>query len=185
MLGGRCLFQSWQTVGQRSTWVGGEVIGHLQSAGREHLLGAGGQVVQAGPDVLTVVVALLLIKGGLHAQALESGLELQQLCFPPLPTLALVADVLGVGDQGRGESTLPGRRASRPDSGPRTTYCEDLQDKQEEEDFKAVFSRRRTTSRIPPQTLKGCFRASLLLRSNSSKACFLVKERSKNTPFPD
>ena len=89
------------------------------------------------------------------------------------------------GDQRRGESVLPGRRASRPGSGPRTTYGEDLQDKQEEEDFKAVFSRRRTTSRIPPQTLKGCFRASLLLRSNSSKACFLVKEHFKNTTFPD
>ena len=116
----------------------GEVTGHLQSAGREHLLGAGGQVVQAGPDVLTIVIALLLIKGGLGAEALERGLELQQLCFPPLPALALVADVLGWGDQGRGESTLPGRRASGPDSGPRTAYCEDLQDKPEEEDFKAV-----------------------------------------------
>lgn len=75
----------------------GQVTGHLQSAGREHILGAGGQVVQAGPDVLTVVVALLLIKGGLGAQALECGLELQQLCFPPLPALALVADILEVG----------------------------------------------------------------------------------------
>ena len=80
----------------------GEVTGHLQTAGREHLLGAGGQVVQAGPDVLTVVVALLLIKGGLGAQALELGLELQQLCFPPLLALALVADVLGVGGPRQG-----------------------------------------------------------------------------------
>lgn len=89
-------------MGQRSTWAAGEVTGKLQSVGREHLLGAGGQVVQAGPDVLAVVVALLLIKGGLSAQGLERGLELHQLCLPPLPVPALVADVLGLGAPGEG-----------------------------------------------------------------------------------
>ena len=71
----------------------GQVTGHLQSAGREHILGAGGQVVQAGPDVLTVVVALLLIKGGLGARALECGLELQQLCLSQEVLLALIQEV--------------------------------------------------------------------------------------------
>lgn len=65
-------------------------------------------MVQAGSDVLAVVVALLLVKGGLSAQALECGLELHQLCFPPLPVPALVADVLGLGGQGTGELTLTG-----------------------------------------------------------------------------
>lgn len=78
----------------------GRVRGH--TGRRQHLLGARGQVAQAGPDVLAVVVTLLLVEGGLSSQALERGLELHQLCLPPLPVSALVTDVLGLGNQGRG-----------------------------------------------------------------------------------
>lgn len=60
-------------------------------------------MAQAGPDVLAVVVVLLLVEGHLGVQALECGPQLAQLCLPPLPLPTLVADVLGSGDQGRGE----------------------------------------------------------------------------------
>lgn len=115
-------------------------------------------MAQAGPDVLAVVVTLLLIESGLSTQALECGLELHQLCLPPLPVPALVTDVLGLGNQGRGELAISGRRTSGPDPGPRTTHCEDLQEKQEEGDFKAVFVRRSTISRMPSQPTKDIFR---------------------------
>jgi hypothetical protein len=62
--------------------------------GKQHLLGSGAQVVQAGPDVLAVVVSLFLIECGLSTQALECGLQLHQLCLPPLTVPALVSDVL-------------------------------------------------------------------------------------------
>lgn len=90
--------------GARSTQAGGGVTGNPRSAGRGHLPGVGGQVVQAGLDVLAVVVALLLIEGGLGAQALERGLELHQLRLPPLPVPALVADILGFGEPREGVS---------------------------------------------------------------------------------
>lgn len=60
-------------------------------------------MAQAGPDVLAIVVVLLLVEGRLGVQALERGLQLAQLCLPPLPLPALVEDVLGSGDQGKGE----------------------------------------------------------------------------------
>lgn len=75
------------------------VRGHRQPRPRWCLRAAGGQLVQAGPDVLAVVVALLLVEGGLGVQALECDLQLPQLCLPPLPVPALVADVLGLGDR--------------------------------------------------------------------------------------
>lgn len=59
-------------------------------------------MAQAGPDILAVVVALLLIEGGLSAQALEGSLKLHQLCLPPLPVPVLVADVLGLGEPREG-----------------------------------------------------------------------------------
>lgn len=78
----------------------GRVSGH--TGRRQHLLGPGAQVVQAGPEVLAVVVALLLVEAGLSVQASECGPQLHQLRRPPLPVPALVTDVLGLGDQGRG-----------------------------------------------------------------------------------
>ena len=53
--------------------------------------------------------------------------------------------------------TLPGRRASGSDSGPRTTHCKDLQEEQEEEDSKVVLPRRRAISRTLSQTPEGRF----------------------------
>lgn len=59
-------------------------------------------MVQAGLDVLAVVVALLLVEGCFGTQALESSLQLHQLCLPSLPMPALIADVLEVRGGGRG-----------------------------------------------------------------------------------
>lgn len=56
-------------------------------------------MVQAGLDVLVVVVTLLLIEGGFCIEALQCGPESQHLCPPPLPMPALVADVLQMGDR--------------------------------------------------------------------------------------
>lgn len=141
-----------QRVGSGAKVAVGGVRGHTRR--RQHPLGLGAQVVQAGPDVLAVVVALLLVEAGLGVQALERGPELHQLRPPPLPVPALVADVLGVGDRGRGcwpflAGEPPGLTQAQEPHSP------DLQEEQEEEDFKATFPERGTISRMPPQTFRG------------------------------
>lgn len=58
-------------------------------------------MAQAGPEVLAVVVALLLVEGGLGVQAPQCGLQPQQLRLPPPPSPVLAADVLGQGTENR------------------------------------------------------------------------------------
>lgn len=96
-------------------------------------------MAQAGPEVLAVVVALLLIEGGLGVQAPQRGPQPQELCLPPLPVPVLAADVLGprAGDRGQGGGAgLPGRSL-----GLTQTQAHSLQGpgKQEDRDLRLFF----------------------------------------------
>lgn len=58
---------------------------------------AGGQVVQTGSDVMSVVVHLFTVEATLCLQAAESLTELLKLRPPTLTVQALLTDVLGGG----------------------------------------------------------------------------------------
>lgn len=54
----------------------------------------GGQVVQTGSDVMSIVVHLFAVEGALHLQAAESLMELLKLRPPALAVQTLLTDVL-------------------------------------------------------------------------------------------
>lgn len=56
----------------------------------------GGQVVQTGSDVISVVVHLLTVEAALFLQAADSLMELLELRPPTLAVQALLTDVLRV-----------------------------------------------------------------------------------------
>ena len=66
----------------------------MSYSSRNVLGGFGGQVVQAGLDVLVVVVDLLFEESSLCAETLERCAQAHHFLFPPLPIQALVAYVL-------------------------------------------------------------------------------------------
>lgn len=55
----------------------------------------GGEVIQAGGDVLAVEVHLFAVEGALAVQADHGLSQLDQLSLTTLPVQTLVADVLG------------------------------------------------------------------------------------------
>lgn len=66
-----------------------------------NVLVAGSQVVEAGLDVLVVIINLLLVKQGLGVEALQGLSQLQELPFALLPVTPLVANVLEERDHPR------------------------------------------------------------------------------------
>lgn len=54
----------------------------------------GSEVVQAGGDVLAIVVDLFRVEGALAVQAVQCVFELHQLSLPSLPVQTLVTDIL-------------------------------------------------------------------------------------------
>lgn len=55
----------------------------------------GGEVIQAGGDVLAVEVHLFAVEGALAVKAAHGLSQLDQLSLTTLPVQTLVADVLG------------------------------------------------------------------------------------------
>lgn len=83
----------------------------------------GGEVVQAGSDVMSVIVHLFTVEAALHLQTVESLTELQELSPPALTMQTLLTDVLGSGGKVNlrsttSSTTLQQRKSSGTTSTP-------------------------------------------------------------------